>query len=1715
MAFLKAVHALKYQPVRRIEEYGALNLADRSVEGLPGLSVGTGDSHVLISDNLDPPVPPEVPGPLRPFLSGAVTLTAVPELSAAADEHPDPEEFQRDLDAWLDDIVRPWQEHSQRVAESRTIYQDLFEARTLIEREPDLYELVWGFWPLRWQAPGADIHYPLIVAPADVAYDDRTGRITVGCGEVGDIEIDAVADLDCLNDRPGLTALRNSGLAGGHLPWSLDHRPTVERVLRCIDRDGVLADSDQAAGSTATTHAGWRLFVRRRSTDYRGFLDALEEQFAGEGAIPGPLAAVVVDQPSKLPVDADDSWSGPAGSLMLPKPANEEQMRILRLAISRNGVTAQGPPGTGKSHTIANLISHFVASGKRVLVTAQKEGALAVLADKLPSEIRALCVPVLGTDAASKSQLASSIGTIFHRVGAVDDEASRREIDRLTAEIDATIRAIRRAEAQLRDVSRFEGSTAPGEDGLPSALAAWLREEEQRLGFIPDALALESSPPLSEPELAELFSVVSEVDPSDIGPAVGDRPTAVEILPPETFHTLLATIAASDATMNAFVGLLTRPEALDDFDPERLEQTVAAVRKMAQYAAVAESDWVAAVVAEARHNHTTGQWRTFSAAVATEVEALQELAQTLQGHEVLQPDTAVLTPPEHRILAEVLPHLDQGKALNRITNRGAIRLLSRVTVDGHTPTTAHHVRLVLAESERHELRARLIRRWNDQLSRVGGPLLDASMQPEWTLSAHVDLLNAGLEAVERDDAWAAILRQLGLSVSQPLTSELLTRCAAGLEAGGHRRARAHAEQQLLAARQELEPHAATQLGSRALAALDDGDPSALRTVRDEALRLDALKPKVERLLDLDRRLGDVAPRWAERIRARRGDSTCGDPHLLAEAWRWRRLESWLSDAHRSVALDALRADIDDLEKRRLKLTAELVGESAWRSLVSGFTDRNRQALTAWQNANQKYGKGTGKYAAHWEAASRAALDDAKDAIPVWIMSVPTVLRSFRPGTEPPFDVVIIDEASQCGLLELPIFALGRKVIVVGDGKQTSPENIGTNLEPINELIEEHLRDLPNRKTVFDLNSSLYAIAEQKFPGIVMLREHFRCLPDIIRWSSEKFYGGDIVCLRDRPPAPGWVAVEAIHVPEGYVEKAEAINRAEAEAIVESISEMVADPTYDDMTFGVVTLRSGGQAKLIDGMLIDALGSQVFADRDIRCGEPAAFQGDERDVVFLSVVSTTDPVTGRIGAMTREPDARRINVAASRARNKMVVVHAVSPDELHRDDLRRSLIQHCTNPTRVEDLADGAFEKCDSQFERDVLQRIFDRGYERVHVQYPVGQYRIDIVIEGPDGRLAIECDGDRWHGEDKWDADRNRQRVLERAGWTFFRVRGSAFYRDPAGSLEELWARLDKMGVPTGDWTTLSRATRSEPVGDPGQPDSHAVPLPATPPSSAPRTEVFGPGEVSASQLVGSAEEQKPLPPAGDGGTSGSSQPAASSTAGLAPEAGTGPAAPIAGEPTATQPMVGHLQGSAAGMLASPGAATPVGRARGDEGILRPPGALDTPAAPARQSRSDALPAYQPWEGRMLKPIDSHTTEELASLITEVVTIEGPVVLRRAYTLVNRAAGGQRLGKDIKSRFNQATALAVKQKRISFVDTSIPGFIDRSAVVPGRSAAVIRSLGDRNLQDVPPSEIRALAAQLGVTGRPSTESYRTILDAYGLTRLTPNVADFLASCLDN
>jgi very-short-patch-repair endonuclease len=165
--------------------------------------------------------------------------------------------------------------------------------------------------------------------------------------------------------------------------------------------------------------------------------------------------------------------------------------------------------------------------------------------------------------------------------------------------------------------------------------------------------------------------------------------------------------------------------------------------------------------------------------------------------------------------------------------------------------------------------------------------------------------------------------------------------------------------------------------------------------------------------------------------------------------------------------------------------------------------------------------------------------------------------------------------------------------------------------------------------------------------------------------------------------------------------------------------------------------------------------------------------------------------------------KRYNVAASRARDQLWVVHSFDAHrDLKPDDLRFQLLQHAMDPASALRSVNPDDTKPESELEREVAKRLSEAGF-RTNLRMSVGHCRIGMVVKGAgDKRLAVECDGDRYRSLESLAEDAARQAILERLGWQFVRIRGSAFYRDPDASLRRVFDRLDEMGIrPTKEIT--------------------------------------------------------------------------------------------------------------------------------------------------------------------------------------------------------------------------------------------------------------------------------------------------------------------------
>ncbi|MFJ1260585.1 AAA domain-containing protein [Cupriavidus sp. CuC1] len=564
-------------------------------------------------------------------------------------------------------------------------------------------------------------------------------------------------------------------------------------------------------------------------------------------------------------------------------------------------------------------------------------------------------------------------------------------------------------------------------------------------------------------------------------------------------------------------------------------------------------------------------------------------------------------------------------------------------------------------------------------------------------------------------------------------------------------------------------------------------------LQTELSRLNSLHSALDKIASVAEAIEKAgAPNWADRLRSVSAEPG-HDPQTPAswlEAWNWRKACMFLERIDGHQQLRRLFDERRQLTGALAKTYQDLVAEKTWLGVFNNSPDSIRQALQAYLNAVQAMGSGTGVRAIRHRRTAREAMTRAYQAVPCWVLPQWRVSETIPPEVGL-FDLVVCDEASQMDIWALPALLRGKKLLIVGDHKQVSPSAVGTAEEKIKELSTRFLANQPHGSEMTP-DKSIYDLARVVFAGnSVMLKEHFRCVPAIIEFSNREFYQGDIKPLR-LPKANERLDPPLVDVlVKGGVRQGD-VNKPEAKAIVDEIETILKDAEMAGRTIGVVTLLGVEQAAYIQKLVSERLSPADIVERKIAVGPPPVFQGRERDIMLVSMVLAP----GNRAAASKADMEQRFNVALSRARDRTYLFRSVSESEFKAETLNARLIRHFRQPfTQDARKVEVLRERCESGFELEMFDALVQRGY-RVEPQVQCGGYRIDFVVEGKEGRrLAVECDGDQFHGPGQWGDDMARQRVLERAGWTFWRCFASSFTRRREEVLNDLWTTLGQLGI--------------------------------------------------------------------------------------------------------------------------------------------------------------------------------------------------------------------------------------------------------------------------------------------------------------------------------
>ncbi|TYO99684.1 uncharacterized protein DUF559 [Geothermobacter ehrlichii] len=425
--------------------------------------------------------------------------------------------------------------------------------------------------------------------------------------------------------------------------------------------------------------------------------------------------------------------------------------------------------------------------------------------------------------------------------------------------------------------------------------------------------------------------------------------------------------------------------------------------------------------------------------------------------------------------------------------------------------------------------------------------------------------------------------------------------------------------------------------------------------------------------------------------------------------------------------------------------------------------------------------------------------------PCFMMSPMSVAQYLEPGLFQ-FDLVIMDEASQIRPEDaLGSIARGKNLVVVGDPKQLPPTSF------FQKVVDEEEMD---ETVALQVTESILDTVIPMFKNR-RLRWHYRSRHEsLINFSNKHFYDSDLVLFPSPFQESDDLGIRYKKVPKGRFSRRR--NVEEARWIVSDLLTQLVD--RPDESVGVVAMNTE-QRDEIERQLDQALKEDDRARNSYeknRSSEEPLFiknlenvQGDERDVIFISMTYGPEQIGGRtmqrFGPINSDVGWRRLNVLFTRSKKRMHVYSSMSsgdvvvgPRSSRGVAALRAFLEYCETGHLYHTVHTG--RSPDSDFEIAVMDALREYGYECVP-QLGVAGFYLDLAVKDPGmpGRflMGIECDGATYHSaKSTRDRDRLRQEILESLGWKITRIWSTDWFKNPQAVLVPIVRQLEELKTP-------------------------------------------------------------------------------------------------------------------------------------------------------------------------------------------------------------------------------------------------------------------------------------------------------------------------------
>ena len=1158
------------------------------------------------------------------------------------------------------------------------------------------------------------------------------------------------------------------------------------------------------------------IFIRKKDTGIVKAIESIVDRIENHGEIPNQLLELVGIIKNKENNNKSRIEDIKEEEILFVKDTNREQVDIAKQIEINDAVVVQGPPGTGKTHTIANLLGHFLAQGKNVLITSHTKKALRVLKEKIPKNIQGLCISILDDD---NSDMRKSVESISEKMGHFTSDNLKKEVEELE-----NIRI--REYNELKDINnkmyiiKHKESQAiifNGESFSIQEIGTFLRNNPKILEKIPGKISDLIPCPITNEEFRFLSNEYKEIIDKDEEKEITlGLNELTDYLNEEAFKNLIDSkklaedkfkeiIKGTDFIYKNKYLLINDKELVDlekfkenytgDFIPKELKKNI-------------EKWKIEAAIAGLTNGGNRINWQNFIEEIKRTYKYSSDMTPKLFKKKINFSDLSLANAKQ--LVQDLKNAFDNpGFLLNLNLKKAKNNIGDKVTLNGELIKDTSECTLILEYLDLLIQEKELKESWKELIEKNEGisvdslddNLLDYAFESlkdieyflNWAHSEKDNLLkNIEKIGINKENLFD------GTDISIEKIKNILTSIkdiekVIEVSNKALHLAKKNEEYSLYLKNIDKITKKNSILDNELKNSIENEDTEKYSLYLEKLKNILIKENSYNKRKEILSKISKIAFDWYEVLR----NGTVEPIEDVYEIWKWKQLSQELEKLEKEPYEKLEKKALEKVKNIR-KATLELVEKKSWYHVLHFIEKKENllvsQALRGWEQTIQKIGKGTGKNAPLYRKQAKEKMATCQKAVPAWIMPMNKVIDTLNPA-ENKFDIIIIDEASQSDLSSLILLYMAKKVIIVGDDKQVSPLDVGTSTEKINTLRTKYIERKITNDDLYGLNSSLYSVASTTYQPL-MLKEHFRCVPEIIAYSNKTSYNFKIKPLRESSSSILKPAVIDYKVP-GIRDDKRKINMIEAKTVVALIKACLELKEYAASSFGVISLLGDEQVELIQKLIIEKIDTIDIEKHNILCGNPSHFQGDERDVMFLTMVDSNSG-EGPLRMMTDGTEAarkKRYNVAASRAKDQMWVINSLDANnDLKTGDIRKEFLEYINNPKDFI-LTEEIEKNSESIFEEEVVKYLVSEGYH-IKQQWEVGAYRIDMVALFQDKKIAIECDGEKWHStEEQIKQDMERQSILERCGWEFIRIRGSKYFKNPESTMKDVIDELNKKGI--------------------------------------------------------------------------------------------------------------------------------------------------------------------------------------------------------------------------------------------------------------------------------------------------------------------------------